>query len=118
MPEDVDQHRRPAVGGDDGQAWLESRRHQGDVADADRHVVDDGDDDGGEIVGRRGLPAHQCELELVVLVDEAGRGDDIGVADGVGDLRKREAACFQPRAIDGDVILPKLASRHADAGHA
>ena len=78
---DVEQHRRLSVGGDDGVNRLHSGRDRGHIANADGNS------------GRRGLDydlrklrrifhlaVHQREIKLMVLLQQAGRVDQVGAA--------------------------------------
>src|SRR5205807_3493866 len=77
LPKDVEEHSRTSIRGNDREARLEAGRDAGDVADANGNVVHARHDDRGEVVDRYRLSADERELELMVLVDESRRDDDV-----------------------------------------
>src|SRR4051794_26504768 len=118
LPHYVEQHGRTSIRSDDGEARLESGRDAGDVADAHRNVVDARHDDRGEIVDRRRLTADESQLELMIFVDEARRGDHVRALHRIRNLLQRDAARFEAGAIDEHVIFAQLTAEDLDAGHA
>ncbi len=75
---DVQQNRWFAIGGDHGVHRFHARAYSGNIADAYRNsrrsVLDDGM---GDFVRRADLPIHQSEIELMILLQQAGRVDQI-----------------------------------------
>ena len=118
LPQHVQQHGRSPVRSDDREARLESGADSGDVADAYRHIVDRRHDDRGKVVDRDSLAAHQCQLELVILVDQPRRGDDVRTSDRVGNLLEGNTTRLEPHPVDEHVVLAQLPAQHLHAGHA
>ena len=68
--------------------------------------------------GREGLAAHEREFELVVLFDQAGAGDDVGVLDGVHDLLHGDAVRGEAFGVNRRLVLAHLPARDGDGRHA
>ena len=58
------------------------------------------------------------EVELVVILDAAGRHQHVARADRLRDIRERQLVGGEARRIDRDLELVLCAARHVDARHA
>ena len=71
-------------------------RNAGDVADVDGSAGRRGlDDDGGDLGRSARLPAHQAQNQLVIILDQSGRIDEIPAADGVQQVRNGDGGLQQ-----------------------
>ncbi len=91
----------------------------GDVADAHGRAAGSGlDDELPSAVDVVGLRADEAEDELVVLLVEAGRVDDVGGLDGVDEVEEGDARGLQLREVGDDVELGNLAALDGDGADA
>src|SRR5262245_24864229 len=102
-----------AVRGDDRVLRFNAGRDGRDVRDEYGRVVHRRDDDAVDLVGATRLTADQCEFELMVLFDQAGRNDDVRFLDCFRDLLCRDVMRRQLLRINRDVKLARLAAGNA-----
>jgi hypothetical protein len=76
------------------------------------------DDDVADVAGRPRLPADQAQHQLVIGLDQPGRIDHVAAADGVQDVRNRDARLHQFGGVRLHFELGHLAALHDDGGDA
>ena len=90
---DVQQYRGLTVRGDHRVHRLNAWAHGGDVADMHRYARRGGlDDDLRELFWIDDLPVHQAEIELMILLQQAGRIDEIRAPHRVENVGNRTPA--------------------------
>ncbi len=81
---DVQQNRRLAVRGHDGVDRLHPGADGGHIDDADRHSRRGGfHDDLPDLIRVDDLPIHQAKIELVILLEQSWRIDEVGASNRV-----------------------------------
>ncbi len=119
LARNVEQHRRLSVGRDHGVDGHGRALDLRDIADAHRSAVGGGlDDEVAQAVEVMHLAAHQREDQLMVLLVEAGRVDDVGRVDGVGEVEDGDAGGLQLGEVGDDVELGNSAALHRNRAHA
>ena len=113
LPVDAQQHRRLSVRGDDGVHRLHARRDRRHVGNLHRNTrLRVLDDDLPELFGIVYLCVHQSEVQLMVLLQQAGRVDEVGAPHRVENVGDRDACRQQLRWIRSDVEFRLLSSLH------
>ncbi len=102
------------VGGDDVEDRLRSALHPGEVAHA-HHLGATHDDAQVLDLGGRPQPAvHDGEVEGVVLLVHAGRGDQVVPLEGARDVAQGQARGVQPHRVHHHVVLRRAAAHEVD----
>src|SRR6266436_8257414 len=108
-----------AIGGDHGVDGCDGRRNFCNIAKTDGNTCRRRlHDDLADLFRRANLAADQAEHQLMIVLDETGRVDQIGLANGVenivdGDTRREEA-----RRFGRDMELWNAAPLNENRGHA
>ncbi len=102
---DLEEHRRPAVGGDDGALGRGGAADRGHVLQADQPVLPGAQHDVRQLVqvGRARIGQHQ--VELVLVLQHARRRDHVGGREGGRHVRDRQSEPLQARRRGDHVDL-------------
>ena len=122
LAEDIQEHSGFAVGRNHGVHGHDRRAHGSDIADSDGNTAGRGPDDNVPDLRRIArLPGYQCQRQLMVVLDQAGRVDHVGLGDRVENARHRHLRLEQLGGIGLDQKLGDRAAlqhHHGDSIHA